>query len=105
MLSTKRVAALSAVLLALNVWIAWRLFTAEYLDQMSSLAGIYIGMARYAAAHWRHLGWWPLWFCGMPLANVYEPSLPLSAALLTRLRGLGGAGADQPAVGGVYLLG
>jgi hypothetical protein len=105
MLSTKRVAALSAVLLALNVWIAWRLFTTEYLDQMSSLAGIYIGMARYAAAHWRHLGWWPLWFCGMPLANVYEPSLPLSAALLTRLGGLGAARSYHIVVGCFYCLG
>lgn len=105
MLSAKRVAALSAVLLALNVWIAWRLFTAQYLDEMSSLAGIYISMARYAAAHWPHIGWWPLWFGGMPLGNVYEPALHLTTAALTGLGGLGAARAYHSVIAFAYCLG
>ena len=105
MLSPKRVAALSAGLLALNVWIAWRLFNSQYLDEMSSIAGIYIAIGRYAAAHWPHIAWWPLWFGGMPIGNVYEPALHLVSATLIGAGGLGPARAYHVAVGLAYCLG
>ncbi len=105
MLSPKRVAVLSAGLLALNVWIAWRLFNSQYLDEMSSIAGIYIAMGRYAAAHWPHIAWWPLWFGGMPIGNVYEPALHLVTAALTGLGGMNAARAYHMATGCAYCLG
>jgi hypothetical protein len=103
--SLKRVAALSMGLAALNAWIAWRLFTTEYLDEMNSLAGIYIGFARYAAAHWPHLSWWPLWFCGMPFANAYQPAFHLAVAGFSALSGLSAARSYHFLTGCAYCLG
>ncbi|MBZ5584661.1 MAG: hypothetical protein LAQ30_21115 [Acidobacteriia bacterium] len=105
MVSWKRVATVSVCLLAVNVWIAWRLFTSEYLNEMSSLAGIYIGMARYLAAHWPHVGWWPLWFCGMPFANVYPPGLHVTVAAFAALSGFDAARAYHFVTGAAYCLG
>src|SRR5262249_22417322 len=47
--------------------------TAEYLDQMHSIEGAFIALARYLAQNFRDESWFPLWFNGMPLHNVYGP--------------------------------
>lgn len=61
----------------LNAWIAARLFQVEWLDQMASIEGAYIGLARYISGNWTDLGWFPVWYGGIPFQNTYPPLLHL----------------------------
>jgi hypothetical protein len=76
----------AALIFLLNFWIAGKLFTIEWLDQMASIEGAYIALARYIAGHWRELDWLPLWYGGIPFQNSYPPLLHLlDAAAVTWL--------------------
>ena len=63
------------VLLAVNAYLAARLFRFEYLDAMWSVEGAYIGLARYIQHHFHDLNWFPLWYGGIPFPDTYPPLL------------------------------
>src|ERR1035438_9124700 len=65
----------SLVLFGLNALICAPLYRVEYLDQMSSVEGVFIALARYMRDHAGDLYWCPLWFGGMPFQNTYPPLL------------------------------
>lgn len=69
------------LLVAANAFICRRLFLTEYLDQMGSIEGAYIGLSRWILEHPRKLDWFPLWYGGIPFQNAYPPLLHLVVAL------------------------
>lgn len=93
------------ILLALNVWVVWRLFGTEYLDQMQSIAGAFISLANYIEHHWPGYDWFPLWYSGMPFTRAYQPGLHYTVALLAKAFAVSPASAYHFAVGVAYALG
>ena len=81
----------AATLFAINAYVVRELFTAEFIAQMGSIEGVYIGLARYIAANWRDLSWFPAWYGGIPFQNAYPPVFPVLVATAT-------AGGASPAV-------
>jgi hypothetical protein len=81
----------AAILFAINAYVVRNVFTAEFLAQMGSIEGVYIGLARYIAANWRDLSWFPVWYGGIPFQNAYPPVFPVLAAAAT-------AGGASPAL-------
>ncbi len=81
----------AAILFAINAYVVRELFTAEFIAQMGSIEGVYIGLARYIAANWRDLSWFPVWYGGIPFQNAYPPVFPVLVATAT-------AGGASPAV-------
>jgi len=78
--------ALAAVgLFAINVYICRELFRIEYLNQMGSIEGVYIGLARYIMHNVGDLTWFPLWYNGIPYQNTYPPLLHWTVALVASL--------------------
>ncbi|MBS1876232.1 MAG: hypothetical protein JSU00_23665 [Acidobacteria bacterium] len=75
-------------LLALNAWIAWRLFRLSYPIQMGSVSGAFVSLARYLRDHWREADWWPIWHCGMPFENTYAPLLHALVATVSGVSSL-----------------
>lgn len=73
-------AILAGVLVALNAFLIRELFRIEYLNQMGSIEGAYIGISRYLLGHWRDLSWFPLWYGGIPFQNTYPPLLHVLVA-------------------------
>src|SRR6185312_4637343 len=65
----------AAFLCALNAWITLPLFHTDYTRQMGSIEAAYIGLARYVAAHFTQLNWFPLWYGGIPYPDTYPPLL------------------------------
>lgn len=65
-----KTASLAAVLLAVNCYVVRDLFSVGFINQMASIDGAHIGVARYLAEHWRDLGWFPLWYAGVPFQNT-----------------------------------
>jgi hypothetical protein len=73
---TRRRALVAAgFLFALNAWITLPLFHTAYTKQMGSIEAAYIGLARYIAAHFTQLDWFPLWYSGIPYPDTYPPLL------------------------------
>ena len=95
----------SAFLFLLNGALVWRLFKTEYLDQMKSIEGAFIALARYTRDHFSDTAWWPYWYCGMPFRNTYQPGLPFTAAALSAVTGLSPARAFHVAEAVLYALG
>src|SRR5713226_590347 len=71
-----------ALLLVINVAVSRKLWLARFTNQLGSVEGSYISISRYALKHWGDLQWFPLWFCGMPFFQVYQPGLHLTIAAL-----------------------
>jgi hypothetical protein len=67
--------ACAALLFALNACITPRLFVTAYTIQMGSIEAAFIGLARYASQHWNDMGWFPLWYGGIPYPDSYPPLL------------------------------
>jgi hypothetical protein len=93
------------LLFVLNVWIGWRLFRLEYSIHLWSVEGAFISLARYMRDHWSELSWLPVWQCGMPFPNAYQPLLPGSAALVSALSGASAGRAFHFVAGLAYALG
>jgi hypothetical protein len=75
------------LLFAVSAMICRGLFFTEYLSLMGAVDGPYIAMARHTIRYFHDLAWWPMWFAGMPMQNVYGPVTHLAiaaAAVLTR---------------------
>jgi hypothetical protein len=49
---------------------------------MGSIEAAYIGLARYIAKHLGDLGWFPLWYGGIPYPDTYPPLLHWMSALV-----------------------
>ena len=85
---TRLVSALPVIVFAVNVWVVWKLFFIEYLNQLPSVEGAYIAMAGYIQHHWSMYGWQSLWYAGFPGARTYQPLLHYSVAAFSSLSGL-----------------
>src|SRR5580700_11428804 len=97
--------AAAALLTALNVYICRDLFRTEYLSRMDSIEGSYIGISRYILNHPRDLGWFPLWYGGIPYQNTYPPLLHWCVALVASIRGFTPAHAYHWTTALLYCLG
>jgi len=75
----------AALLFALNFYLCRELFLHEFIDQLHSIEAAYIGLARYIQENWRDLGWFPLWYGGIPFQNTYPPLLHLMVAAVASL--------------------
>lgn len=93
------------VLFLVNVYICRELFGVEYLANVNTIEGAFIGMGRYAMAHWRDLTWFPLWNMGTPFAITYPPLLSLVTAFDARLFHLSPAHAYHATTALAYCLG
>ncbi len=99
--------ALPILVLAVNVWVAWKLFFTEYLDELPSVEGEFIAIARYIQRHWPIYDWQSLWYAGYPSARIYQPLAHYSVAAFSSLFGLSPAagfhfmGALSYSLGGV----
>lgn len=80
--------AASLFLFFLNMWIVRNLLWIEWLDQMGSIEGTHIALARWVARNRGDLTWFPLWYGGIPFENTYPPLVPLVAGGLSALTGL-----------------
>lgn len=85
--SMKRASDLVAAALPFTVSavICRHLFFTGYLNQMGAGEAPLIAMARYTERYYGDLAWWPIWFTGMPLQNVYGPVTHLVVAALAAL--------------------
>jgi len=79
--------AAAGTLFAVNAFITLRLFRRDYINQMGSIEGVFIGLARYIRDHFPDLNWYPLWYGGIPYPDSYPPLLH---SLVAAVSGLGG---------------
>jgi hypothetical protein len=93
------------VLVLINLYIAWDLLTADYINQMGSIESTHIALARYALENWGDLRWFPLWYGGIPCQNAYPPVLPLLLAVVARVTGMTPAHAYHSTTAIFYALG
>jgi hypothetical protein len=100
-----REAGVIGVLLGLNAYIALDLFRTEYLSHMESIDAAYIGISRYILEHGFGLGWFPLWYCGIPFQNTYPPLLHALVAGVAYLLNASPALAHHATVAAFYCLG
>jgi hypothetical protein len=63
------------VIFSVNVFVTLRLFHSDYIAQMPSIEGAFIGLARYIRDHFPDLTWMPLWYGGIPFPDSYPPLL------------------------------
>src|SRR5271163_963464 len=96
---------LAICLFGLNFYICHELFQVEYVRFMGSIEGAFIGLSRYAMAHWNDLTWFPLWNDGTPYATTYPPLLHLVVALIASLSGTSPAHAYHWVTALAYCLG
>ncbi|MCP5109887.1 MAG: hypothetical protein GY953_03535, partial [bacterium] len=98
-------AALSLILLAVNAWICRELFVVEYTRHLDSIAGAYVGLARWIAEHPTEWSWFPLWYGGIPFQNAYPPLLHFLTAGVALLSGASPALAHNVVTAVMYSLG
>jgi len=63
----------AAGLFFINFYVCRELFWTEYLNQMGSIEGSFIGLARYVTRNAPDLTWFPLWYNGIPYQDSYPP--------------------------------
>jgi hypothetical protein len=73
---------------AVNLFITWRYMRSGYIDQLPSIEGSFIAIARYVQHHWPAYEWFPLWYGGFPFARVYQPGLHYTVAGFAQVFGL-----------------
>ena len=100
-----KTASLAALLLAVNCYVVHDLFSVGFINQMASIDGAHIGVARYLAEHWRDLGWFPLWYGGVPYQNTYPPLTRILTALAMKLSGAAPVVAYHFVTAALYALG
>ena len=94
-----------AFLFALNLWMAWRLFRSEFIDQLPSIEGVFMALARYIQNHGAGYNWFPLWWTGMPFQRTYQPGLPGVVAVVSTWGNLSIPAAYHATVAVSYALG
>jgi hypothetical protein len=95
------------VILVVNLLIGGKLYSLEFSNQVGSIEGTFIAIARQIAAH-PHPGdllWWPFWDCGLPFQNTYLPLLHLVVGAVSRLSGHSPALAYHQVAGTFFCLG
>ncbi len=98
-------ALLAIFVFCLNFYVCHELFHLEYLRFMGSIEGAFIGLSRFALAHWNDLTWFPLWNAGIPYQTTYPPLLHLVVAAVAFLRGTSTAYAYHAVTALAYCLG
>lgn len=78
----------SLLLFAVNALFVRALFVTEYTRHMGSIEGAYIGLSRWILQHPFDLGWFPLWYGGIPFQNAYPPLLHVLVAAVAGLLGI-----------------
>jgi hypothetical protein len=73
------------VLFLVNAFVTLRLFHSDYIAQMPSIEGAFIGLARYIRDHFPDLTWMPLWYGGIPFPDSYPPLLHTLVAAVSGL--------------------
>ncbi len=77
--------AVALALFLLNLCLVRGLLSIEYLDQMGSIEGTHIALARWARDNWHDLNWFPLWYGGIPYVYSYPPLSPYLVAAISWL--------------------
>ena len=95
----------AALLFALNAYITPLLFRTAYTAQMGSIEAAYIGLARYVSQHWNDMGWFPLWYGGIPYPDSYPPLLHWICGLVVTLAGVSPGLAYHFVTAMIYSLG
>jgi hypothetical protein len=95
----------AALLFALNAYLTPLLFRTAYTAEMGSIEAAFIGLARYASAHWNDMGWFPLWYGGVPYPDSYPPLLHWVVGLAITLTGVSPGLAYHFVTAMVYSLG
>ncbi len=83
----------------------WDLFTVRQLPHFVSVEGFWVALTRGIAKNWPDLGWWPDWYGGLPLINVYVPLLHLLSGAAARIFHLHPGIAYHAVVAVGYVLG
>ena len=60
-------------LFLINLYVCRELFWTEYVNQMGSIEGAFIALARYITRNAADLTWFPLWYNGIPFQDSYPP--------------------------------
>jgi hypothetical protein len=92
-------------LFSLNAFITLRLFHSDYIAQMPSIDGAFIGLARYIRDHFPDLTWMPLWYGGIPFPDCYPPLLHTLVAAVSGLGRIDIGLAYHAVVATLYSLG
>jgi hypothetical protein len=95
----------AALLFAFNAYITPLLFRTAYTNEMGSIDAAFIGLARYASQHWNDMGWFPLWYGGVPYADSYPPLLHWVSGLVVTLAGVSPGLAYHFVTAMIYCLG
>ena len=99
----------ASALLALNVFICWRLFFIEYLNSYGSVEPVFFAIAKAIRARWPgeffDLGWWAQSNTGMPFTYTYQPLLHHIVAAAAALSGWSEARAYHAVLGLFYAFG
>ncbi len=74
-------------LFALNAYICRELFTASFINNLSSNEGAFVAFSRFYLEHVRDLNWFPWFNGGIPIENAYQPLLPALGALAAFVSG------------------
>jgi len=98
-------AAAALALFAINAWITLRLFGTAYTVQMGSIEAAYVGLARYIAAHFGELNWFPLWYGGIPFPDSYPPLLHFLVAAVHGAAHISAGLAYHVVVAAIYAAG
>ena len=76
------------VIFLVNLFVCGRLLHTLWLDQLSSIEGVFIALEKYIQGHWPTYDWFALWNGGMPFTRVYQPGLHYAVALAASATGL-----------------
>jgi hypothetical protein len=95
----------AALLFAFNAYLTPLLFHTAYTVQMGSIEAAYVGLARYVSQHWNDMGWFPLWYGGIPYADSYPPLLHWISGLVVTLAGVSPGLAYHFVTAMIYCLG
>ncbi len=95
----------SLLLFSVNVLIAGRLFATEFTNNLDSVEGSFIAIARWMMEHPAEHTWWPLWNSGLPFHCTYLPLLPAMVAAWGKLSGASPALAYHAVTAALYCLG
>ena len=93
------------LLFALNLLIAWRLFTQEYTNRCDSIEPFFYALAAAIKVNPLHPVWWPSWNGGMPFRYTYQPLLHHIVAALSFFTGWTTARAFHAALALFYAAG
>jgi hypothetical protein len=95
----------AALLFAFNAGISPLLFRSAYTANMLSIEAAFISLARYVSQHWNDMGWFPLWYGGVPYPDSYPPLLHWTSGLVVTLAGVSPGLAYHFVTAMIYCLG